>query len=304
METATAVVDDVEFAEADAAIAAARQGHHHNAIVEVPDGYAAARNQVVPAPSGGFTSLIEKAVVAGNLDLVDRMMSLQERWEKNEGVKAFNNALAAAKAEIKPIIKNRRVKFAAKNGGANTDYEHEDIAGIADSIDEILGRHGLFYRWRPTNNPETGLVTVTCIVSHSLGHAEETTLSGKIDASGNKNHLQAVGSAVTYIERYTLKAALGLASKHDDDGRAASAPIRVTSDAPAGAPIADETGELLSPKQINDLRDLIVDRGVSVGPFIRWVQNSAPNVKKIDDIPACFFEDCIAAIKKNFPVSK
>jgi hypothetical protein len=154
------------------------------------------------------------------------MMALQERWEKNEARKAFNNALADAKAEIKPITKNRRVKFEAKNGGADVDYEHEDIAGIADAIDPILSKHGLFYHWAPTNDYASGMVTVTCLVKHRLGHEQLTTLSAKIDTSGSKNHLQAICSAVTYLERYTLKAALGLAAAHDDDGQAAGMDIK------------------------------------------------------------------------------
>jgi hypothetical protein len=259
---------------------------------------------VVEGHGGGFLSLIEKAVVAGNIDLVDKMMGLQERWAKNESVKAFNNALASAKAEIKPIIKNRHVGFKSKNGGSDTSYNHEDIAGIADHIDGILGRHGLFYRWKPSNDFAAGTVTVKCIVAHRLGHSEETELSGKVDVSGNKNALQAVASAVTYLERYTLKAALGLASKHDDDGHAAGSPVRAPAPAARGEPDAEDAGELLSPKQIEELQDLIVNRGVNIAPFLAWVARSAPGVEKLGDIPAALFDSSVAAIKQKFPENK
>ena len=53
---------------------------------------------------------------------------------------------------------------------------------------------------------------MTCVVSHRLGHSEENTLTAGRDESGNKNNIQAVGSTITYLQRYTLKAAL--ASPH------------------------------------------------------------------------------------------
>jgi len=306
MNPAVAEAIDVEFAEPSEG-----QSAGAGALATVDN---ASTALAVQSSDGGFKSLIEKAVDKGDMALVEKMMELQERWERNESVKAFNNALAAAKAEIKPIIKNRSVAFEAKGGGKDTSYNHEDIAGIADHIDAIMGKHGLFYRWKPTNDFADGSVTVTCIVSHRLGHSEETVLGSKVDTSGAKNHLQALGSAVTYLERYTLKAALGLASKHDDDddGRAAGALVRA---APATAPraaapatpreaMADDTGEVLSEKQTMDLRDLIVERGVNVAPFLAWVRRSAPAVQKLGDIPACLFDSCVSAINEKFPESK
>ncbi|MEP5450516.1 ERF family protein, partial [Roseibium sp.] len=67
-----------------------------------------------------------------------------------------------------------------------------------------------------------GGVKVTCIIQHRAGHVEETTLMGGADQSGNKNGFQAIGSAVTYLQRYTLKAALGLSAEVDDDAQSAA----------------------------------------------------------------------------------
>jgi hypothetical protein len=47
---------------------------------------------------------------------------------------------------------------------------------------------------------------------------------GCADATGNKNPVQQIGSTVTYLQRYTLLAATGLAtSDSDDDGRGGAA---------------------------------------------------------------------------------
>jgi hypothetical protein len=78
-------------------------------------------------------------------------------------------------------------------------------------VTPILGKYGLSYRYRVSSNVNEPIV-VTCVVSHKDGHFEETTLLAGRDDSGNKNSIQQVGSTLTYLQRMTLKAALGLAA--------------------------------------------------------------------------------------------
>jgi len=161
--------------------------------------------------------MLNAAIERGaNMDVLEKLMTLHERWEANQARKAFDEAMASAKAEIPPIFKNRTVDFTSTKG--RTHYKHEDLAEIARTVNPILGKYGLSYRFRTSaevNQP----VCVTCIVSHRLGYYEENTLHGPRDESGNKNSIQAIGSTLTYLQRMTLKAALGLAATDDDDGR-------------------------------------------------------------------------------------
>lgn len=64
------------------------------------------------------------------------------------------------------------------------------------------------------------MIRVTCVLTHSRGHSERVWLQAARDDSGNKNSIQAVGSTVTYLQRYTLLAATGMAvqDQRDDDG--------------------------------------------------------------------------------------
>jgi hypothetical protein len=149
--------------------------------------------------------------------MVDKMLGLVERFEASNARKAFDAALADAKAEIPVIAKSRTVDFTSSKG--RTHYRYEDLAEIAKTVNPILGKHGLSYRFRTTAQPNEPVV-VTCIISHRLGYYEENTLTGPRDESGNKNSLQQVGSTLTYLQRMTLKAALGLAAAEDDDGKA------------------------------------------------------------------------------------
>jgi hypothetical protein len=170
--------------------------------------------------------ILNAAVQGGaSVEALEKLLALQERWQANEARQAYNEALAAAKAELPSIRKNRRVNYEHREGGGTTDYAFEDLAEIAETVNPILATHGLSYRWR-TESPPDAPVKVTCIVSHRLGYSEENTLEGPRDTSGKKNSLQAIGSTVTFLQRYTLKAALGLATKEDDDGRASGPPVR------------------------------------------------------------------------------
>jgi hypothetical protein len=172
--------------------------------------------------------MLERAVSSNaGVEVISKLMDLQDRWQAGQARRSFDDAMAAAKAEIPVIMKNREVDFTSSKG--RTNYRHEDLAEIARTVDPILTKHGLSYRFRTTSQPNEP-VSVTCIVSHRHGHSEENTLSAGRDESGNKNSIQAVGSTITYLQRYTLKAALGLAASNDDDGSASEKPAFITSD--------------------------------------------------------------------------
>lgn len=156
--------------------------------------------------------LLEKAL-ANNLDIerMAQLMELQLRWEKNEARKAFVVAMNDFKKNPPTILKNKHVHF------GQTDYNHATLDHVCDAVTKGLSDHGISHRW--TVNQDAATIIVTCILTHELGHAEETTLQGPADTSGSKNPIQSIGSSVTYLQRYTLLAATGLAAANaDTDG--------------------------------------------------------------------------------------
>jgi len=170
-------------------------------------------NQLVSMPTTPATpmEMLNRAVMSGATpDTLERLLALQERWEHNQASKAFDDAIAAARADIPPIKKNKTVSF----GAGKTAYAHEDLAEIERTILHILSKHGINYRFKTTVTDK--MIIVTCILSKG-GYREENSLPGPADTSGSKNPIQAIGSTVTYLQRYTLKAALGLSASEDDD---------------------------------------------------------------------------------------
>lgn len=170
-------------------------------------------------PADPIVSMIERVVMNpdADLDKLERMLVMKERVDAQNARIAFSHALASARKDMPTIVKDAVVDFTSNKG--RTHYKHETLAGIAKQIDPILAANGLSYRFR--TGQQNG-VSVTCIIEHVQGHLEETTLSASPDQSGNKNGFQAIGSAVTYLQRYTLKAALGLSAEVDDDAQSAA----------------------------------------------------------------------------------
>jgi hypothetical protein len=186
------------------------------------EGRALAKAEAAPAPAtvtqgDAFLAMIERAARDPSVDIdkMERLLDRRDRMEAEARVRAFNEAMAAAKAEFDPIVKRHLV-----NRGSGGTYKHEDLADISAAVDPALARHGLNTRYRTTSNPNEP-ITCTCIVTHGAGHFEETALSAGADATGGKNSIQAIASTLSYLQRMTKKAALGLAASRDDDGRAA-----------------------------------------------------------------------------------
>jgi len=219
--------------------------------------------------------MLNRAVASGaDIAMIEKLMGLHERWDANQARKAFDEAVSAAKKDIPPIT---------RNATGHNSKKYADFAAIAKVVDPILGEHGLSYRFRTSQGDR---ISVTCILSHKAGHSEETTLVGPPDATGNKNAIQAIGSTLTYLQRYSLVQMLGLAAAADDDGRAGDAN-------PAPALPGSITLE-----QADQLRDLLEAKGASSKAFAGWAkQKQLLKTDRIDDIPAEHFAACVEAIK-------
>ncbi len=207
--------------------------------------------------------MLNNAINSGaSVEMMERLLTMQERWEANQARKFFDAALSAAKAEI-PVIH--------KGAKGHNNKSYADFASIARVVDPIISKHGLSYRFR--TRQEVG-IAVTCILSHEAGHSEETTLVGPADASGSKNAIQAIGSTLTYLQRYSLVQMLGLAASEDDDGRAIQ----------SAAPITEE--------QAGTLRKLIEETATDIARFCRHM-----GIEAIPELPASKFDTAVKQLE-------
>ena len=185
-----------------------------------------AQTKVIPAHGGndgaalvpqsdkvGPMQLLQIAVAQGaDIDKLEKLMALQERWEANEAKKAYVAAMNAFKEEA-PVV--RRDK---QNKQYNSMYV--SLPQLVSTISPFLSKHGLSFRW-DHDQSNGAAITVTCIVTHEMGHSEKVTMTGPADTSGQKNAIQQIKSTVTYLKAVTLESITGLASTDanlDDDG--------------------------------------------------------------------------------------
>lgn len=176
-------------------------------------------NAPVAVQTGAVTpsDLLRYALDSGaDLDRLEKLMDLQMRYEADHARKAFADDMARFKAKPMEIVKDKHVSFKTEKG--RTEYMHATIGNVVDVIVPSLAEFGFSHRW--DMEQRDGLVIVTCVITHRLGHSQSTTLMANPDQSGGKNAIQSVISAKTYLERHTLLAATGLATKDqaDDDG--------------------------------------------------------------------------------------
>lgn len=205
------------------------------------------------------SDVIQYAISKGaDLDKLEKLMELQERWEAGEAKKAYTEAMTAFKADPPEIEKDRHVSYTTSKG--ITEYNHASLANVTDKINKALSVHGLSATWKTPQDGET--ITVECTIAHRQGHSESTSLSAKPDLSGSKNPIQAMGSTISYLERYTLLALTGLATvDQDDDGR------------------NGVTAECISTDQVTEINDLIKETGADKVKLLKVVK--AESVEKI-----------------------
>ena len=214
--------------------------------------------------------MIELAVSKGaDLDKLEKLLMLQEKYDAMQAKKAYNQAMSDFKANPPEIDKDKTVSYQPKEGRA-VKYNHASLYNVTSKINSALSKYGLSASWTTKQN---GVIVVTCKITHSKGHSEETTLSAAADASGSKNAIQAIGSTITYLERYTLLALTGLATcDGDDDG------------------VASEI-EYIDDKQRSELLDMAVDCGADMPKFMAYLK-----VEDLTKLPKADFQKAKLAL--------
>ena len=180
------------------------------------------------APNSPAAMMLAAHAQGISLEQVEKMMDLQERWERREAEKAYNAAFADFKAEAVRIFKARTVKDGPLKGKS-----YAELHDVVDAVTPALSQHGLSASWKVTRD-EPQWIEITCTLKHVSGHSETVSMGGPPDTGGAKNALQARASTKTYLERYTLKSICGVAEGGEDtDGNPppASVPLDLLADA-------------------------------------------------------------------------
>ena len=158
--------------------------------------------------------MVQLAMAAGQLDpgTLEKMMDLQERWEKSEAEKAYVRAMAAMKATLAPVVGQDK-----KN--EHHGWKYSSLAAFVDHITEPMSAHG-FSLGGDSSIADNGDVVVTVEITHVAGHSKRSTLHAPPDFGAKssktgqftRSHVQAVMATQTSLRRTLIQMMLGLSS--------------------------------------------------------------------------------------------
>jgi len=241
------------------------------AVTTIEDGPVA---PIATSSSDGsaLIAMIERAARDPNVDIdkMERLFAMHERVEARRAEQEYNDALAAAQAEIKPVARKLR------NTQTNSNYA--DLAAISDAADPIIHKHGLAFVVSQYQSATPDCMGIRAKVSKG-SHSEIYDFDVPLDSAGikgntNKTATHAFGSTLTYGRRYAKCAVLDISTKNDTDG--------------------NQPSETITPAQAEELAKLITDTKSDIVEFL-----AIGKIESLSDMPAREFSGAVHMLKKR-----
>lgn len=197
---------------------------------------------------------------------IEKMLELQERWERNEAKKLFASAMSDAQAAMPRLIAD------SKNTQTNSRYAK--LESVNDSVVPVYVRHGFSLSFGTDDSPLPNHIRVVCDVRHRGGHESRYQVDAPVDINGikgnaNKTEMWAMGSTLSYARRYLTLLIFNITvASEDNDG---------------------QTGAVITSEQAVEIDRLLVNAKAKKGDVDRllaWL-----NIGSIAEIPARRLED-------------
>jgi len=176
----------------------------------------------VQPETSALISMIERAARDPSVDIdkMERLFQMHERVENKARESAFNTAMAAAQAELKPV--------ARKLNNTQTNSKYADLAAISEAADPIIHKHGFGIISSEFQSALPQHIGVRLKVTHAAGHSEGYDFNIPTDGTGlkgtpNKTATHAYASTITYGRRCAKCAVFDIATMNDTDGNSAAA---------------------------------------------------------------------------------
>lgn len=217
-------------------------------------------------------AVIDRAARDPNVDVdkMERLLALHERFTARQAETAFNSALNEAQGKIRAVVANAENK--------HTDSRYADYPKLDSILRPIYIEQGfsLSFDTEDAKTPEA--IRVLCRVSHRDGHTRVYHVDMPADGKGAKGgdvmtKTHATGSAVSYGMRYLLKMIFNVAVTEDDDGNAAGAVC-------------------ITDKEAADLRALATELGANIPAFLQVMK-----AETFEKIPASRYKDALATLQ-------
>jgi hypothetical protein len=157
------------------------------------------------------------------LDQIEKMMDLQERFERREAEKACADSFASFRGENIVIPKTKHV-----DRGRGGSFSQAEFDEVCRRLSPALSSHGFGFRHEvrfglkpfPTAENQDACspwVWVKCILTHRQGHAMVDELEAPQDDQSANSPAQNMQSTASFLKRQTLLNVTGTATGGEDD---------------------------------------------------------------------------------------
>jgi hypothetical protein len=227
-----------------------------------------------------MVSMIERVALdpTADIDKLERMLAMKERMETQAAVTAFNEALAAAQAEMPTVI--------ARHNNDQTRSKYAKLADIYDVCKPIAAKYGFSFNVVPVAGGREGFMSMKWTLrrgAHSESDVSEIPTDDKgMKGTANKTGTHAFGSTTQYARRYLFCSVFDIATENDDDGNAAG---RAES-------------QTVSAEQYVIIRDLLESSGMDPVKFHAAFGHKNPTEADLKQFPANRFDDAKARLEK------
>lgn len=138
----------------------------------------------------------------------------------SESIAAIAPALVKAQASFEPVLTDREGQL------GNRKYKYASLGSIRSMVIPRLTANDMFLVQDPQTN-ESGKMWVQTRVIHKTGEWME---GGLIEFAMTDGDVKSLGSAITYICRYSLVAFFNIVIDFDDDGDMVTTKAKMTVD--------------------------------------------------------------------------
>jgi hypothetical protein len=166
-------------------------------------------SQALERAQPSMAEVLMRAVEQGaSIETLERIAKMVEEAQARKAKAEFFEALARFQSLVPEIPKSKK----------GYGYYYAPLSAIDKAIKEPAEQCGLSKRWVQVETEDT--VTVSCVITHIGGHSETSSIGpigwDLLERTERMNGLQHRAAAISYLQRYTLIAALGLATADDD----------------------------------------------------------------------------------------
>jgi len=131
---------------------------------------------------------------------------------KSESIAALAKAIALSQLHVENALKS--------STNPHFKSKYADLAEILNTVRPVFSANGIAIVQTPTF--ESGIASVETMLCHESGEFISSVCSSPV----SKQDAQGIGSAITYLRRYSLAAMCGIAQEDDDGQQAVAPPLR------------------------------------------------------------------------------